>query len=511
MHCFCIWGLLQSCSGRGFRHVTLVMANVDGREVAEPERGSDGRSDKRSFVMSTSQVRKLTLKPKVTYSELNVHVVTWNVASAAVSPADVEALFLPQESLQLRDLYNDTDVVAVGLQEAYQGVVEAVGSVVGRDPAVEAFSTFLAGKGFARVSSSRMLGVLTMVFVKRPLLCYISDVVTSTTKTGMAGWLGNKGASSVRFNLAGHTVCFTNCHLVPHPENNERRLDELKDIFASEEFETSRLSLCRPLDHDVLILFGDLNFRLEGYEFSQVVASLRDGERKRLLEQDQLWREQVRSGSQGRQMRAENGISCLHLFMEMPIEFPPSYKYEPGTDLFCDGSKGRPPAWCDRILWRTHERTLPDITAANPRPLLSQQFYGLHYQPRLSDHKAVSAGLQLAVDMTHVAPRVVFHLNEWVSGQQGTISFDVAQTTQVSLWDWIGLYPECFSSVDKDYTYWIYTPAARGRYPEQRSFSRILQPEQVPTEPGRYVLLYQSSRYGCVIGMSPVFRIAALE
>lgn len=118
----------------------MLLAMAESQKV--PSEGSAAKASE-----SRSRQRKVTLKAKVNYSEFSVHVLTWNVASAALSTHDVESIFLPQESLELRDLYNETDVVAVGLQEAYQGVVDTVGSVVGRDPAVEIFSSFLAGKG----------------------------------------------------------------------------------------------------------------------------------------------------------------------------------------------------------------------------------------------------------------------------------------------------------------------------------------------------------------------------
>lgn len=142
---------------------------------------------------------QVTLKPKVHYSEFNVHVVTWNIASAVPSAADIESLFLPQESLLLQDLYNTTDLVVIGLQEAYQNMQDTLSSampVIGKDPLVEAFSDFLARKGFARLSFCRLLGILTLVFVKRPLLCYIRDVETCSTKTGFGGGWGTRGRAA---------------------------------------------------------------------------------------------------------------------------------------------------------------------------------------------------------------------------------------------------------------------------------------------------------------------------
>lgn len=161
---------------------------ADGEKLQESPEGTspDAQEGKKGV---HSRRRRFVSHP-VNYSDFNVHVVTWNVASALPSPHEIESLFLPQESLMLSDLYNTTDMVVVGLQEAYQKVQEAVSSsipLVGKDPLVEAFSTFLSQKGFSRLSYSRMLGVLNMVFVKRPLLCYIKNVATCTTKTGFGG------------------------------------------------------------------------------------------------------------------------------------------------------------------------------------------------------------------------------------------------------------------------------------------------------------------------------------
>ena len=441
---------------------------------------------------------KVTLK-RIHYSDFNVHIVTWNVASFAPGTAEIESLFHPQEGFTLSDygisdLYQNTDILVVGLQEAYQNVQDTFTSslpLVGRDAHVEDFSYHLSVQHFVRLSFCRILGIVIMVFVKQPLLCYIHGVLTSNTRTGFGGWVGNKGAVSVCFTLGDLSVCFINCHLTAQRDKCDTRMAELKDILETQLFENGT----KPLDHDVLVLLGDLNFRLEGKEFAEVVKILDDGGAKELLVLDQLWLEQ------------KKGTSKLSFFMEMPLTFQPSYRYKIGTDTLSDGDKGRAPAWCDRVLWHAHERTFPKMTDLNPQSVVKDQYYCMHKQPRSSDHKAVSAGLTFSVDISKFSPPVIFHLSEWVCGVRGTIEFTVAKDTEISMWDWVGLFPYQFSNLDRDCLFWVLTPAQRGKTPQDCIYSRELKPDQLQFSPGKYVLLYKSFEYGRVLGMSPIFPI----
>lgn len=88
---------------------------------------------------------------------------------------------------------------------------------------------------------------------------------------------------------------------------------------------------------------------------------------------------------------------CFHEFDEGPINFPPTYKYQPGTDGYDNRpeKKVRAPAWCDRILWRTADD-------ASHVCLLS---YNHSMRPNVSDHKPVYATMQVTVKDVVTAKR----------------------------------------------------------------------------------------------------------
>lgn len=424
-------------------------------------------------------------------------MLTYNVAGNELSGEDVETLFKPQDNSELANFLDDTDILVIGLQEAYHNAMVSAIPLIGKDTLVDTFSEFLCERGFARLQFSRLLGILTMVFLKRPLLCYASDVQVATLRTGFGGLWGNKGASSIRFNLGNISMVFANCHLIPHEENNDKRAIELHDIMDNQIF-TVGDRIVKLLDHDLTVLFGDLNYRLKEMSYEQIVSSLVDNDKMTLFKTDQLRLEQV---------KGDNSPSFLHHFMEMEVDFEPSYKYQPGSDRF-DMSKGRPPAWCDRVLWTIHKRRYPKVTDAVPLSLIKPVMYNLHNQLKVSDHRAVSCRLDVLVNINS-DPRVAFRMNEWISNVKGVIEFDVMVGTDVSFWDWIGLYPYNFVSVESDHVFWTYTPAMRGTVGSIQHYKKQLGPDKVTFAPGLYVLVYYSSFYKSVSGMSPVFRITA--
>lgn len=381
--------------------------------------------------------------------------------------------------------------MVVGLQEA----PSPVSSVIGIDPLCNTFCAELSKMEFVLLNSHRVSimpgswGLLTMLFVKRPLLCYSKNMKLSSIRTGIGGLLGNKGASIIKVTLGDLDVCFVNCHLPPHEENNEKRLQDLNSIFSEPCMDGETV-----MKYDIVVLLGDLNFRIQTIPFDEAVKMVGDGRLKELLTFDQLLLDQIQGSPSGSQ---------LSYFLEAAIEFQPSYKYIPNSDTFSDGGKGRVPSWCDRVLWSMNKRLYLDVQ--HPMNRVQSTRYSLCLEPKLSDHRAVSAHFVVYTDLT-ATPLVVFEPTSWAHGQNAVISFEVSASVDVSSWDWVALYPRQFTSVQKDHRFWSYSPAKHCT--TKAALYKIIVPaDSIPSQTGYYMLLYYSRPYSSVIGMSPLFFI----
>lgn len=119
------------------------------------------------------------------------------------------------------------------------------------------------------------------------------------------------------------------------------------------------------LDHEICILNGDLNYRIDAMPRDTVVNHVKANNLAKLLERDQLLLS-----------RKRNPGFRLRAFQESPITFAPTYKYDVGTDTYDTSEKKRSPAWCDRVLYRGLGR-------------IKQTEYRRH-EVRASDHRPVT-------------------------------------------------------------------------------------------------------------------------
>jgi len=263
-------------------------------------------------------------------SSLTLHVSTFNTGDTVPTEGLGVAPFLGLE--------HDPDVISAGFEE--------LGDTDAWEDAVD---LVLSKRGYYRVKLETMSIMQIVIFAKKKHLPFLSHIETEYTKTGFGGTYGNKGGTSVRFRLYDKTVAIINSHLSAHMDQVQLRDEEYWNIMSEQDFQDP---LSEHLyDHDYLIWSGDLNYRIEHVN-AQVRQSIAEGKHLDLLQYDQLRQEQ----------------SAGHAFIgfhEAEITFPPTYKFDPGTDIYDTSVKNRTPSWCDRVLWRIKEEREEIVRALN--------------------------------------------------------------------------------------------------------------------------------------------------
>lgn len=247
---------------------------------------------------------------------------------------------------------------------------------------------------YKKVQVVQLVGLVLIVLVQAKHVDYVSHVRLSLTRTGALSVLGNKGSVAMRVTIYGKRFLIVSAHFVAHKYNEKRRTSNyqaaLKDIrfdmpvwsddesevlqtfMSAKEVQNTSIdnssvqgnsawerlfrfghSAFRPSfttaaekrvldDHDYVFFIGDLNSRLHALPGPSIKESATRGEYDYLLCHDEV-RQLMVSGE------AFDG------FQEQWIAFPPTYKYDRGTDSYDTSRKRRDPAWCDRILFRVLE------------------------------------------------------------------------------------------------------------------------------------------------------------
>lgn len=270
--------------------------------------------------------------------------------------------------------------------------------------------------------ATRSLGMTALMIFARPKFARrIQWIQSAGAGVGFSN-MGNKGAIAMRLCIAcpGSTdtfkLTFAAAHLAPMESNVSARNKDWENLVRNLVFvnaddsayssieESPLLAIDGelPADHDGLFsdgnyifFFGDLNYRTHdappGPDDHKVYPQPTESESSpthylRLLEKDQLTRE-------------KEANRTLHGLQELPINFPPTYKYatpksseattiqNSATELedSWKWSKHRYPSWCDRILFSQ---------SGSLSGLQPQKYIALPVQPT-SDHRPVALSMNV--------------------------------------------------------------------------------------------------------------------
>lgn len=292
-----------------------------------------------------------------THQSLKVSIATFNVNGQAPGQIDLD------QWLHIKR--DEPDVLVVGLEEAEASnlsyLVWTPYVEDGWSAAVESCMGSALSK-YAKLTSKQLVGILMLVYIRKEITLRITKLATSSVGVGFGGWVANKGATAVRFDLDEElSVCFVIAHLSAFdtPDARERRrwdyneivkrlrftliesnvennasntggtLVERKEMkerihdaesmlraqlnhetvltvddrtdFTSwrDDVKTNLLSI---MDHDAIFWAGDLNFRLE----------LGIGEVKRLIDAQQFESVLLNYDQLRNEMRARSSFQDFH-------------------------------------------------------------------------------------------------------------------------------------------------------------------------------------------------------
>ncbi|XP_065752891.1 inositol polyphosphate 5-phosphatase K isoform X2 [Phocoena phocoena] len=385
---------------------------------------------------------------------LSIHVVTWNVASAA-PPPDLSDL------LQLNNLNLNLDVYVIGLQEMNCGIMSLLSDTAFEDPWSSFFMDVLSPLSFVKVSSVRMQGLLLLVFAKYQHLPFIQVLSTKSTPTGLFG-------------------CW--------------RLEHFDRILEMQNFEAQDIP--NILDHDLILWFGDMNFRIEDFGLHFVRESIKNQCYSDLWEKDQL-------------SIAKRHDPLLREFQEGPLLFPPTYKFDKNSNNYDTSEKKRKPAWTDRILWRLKRQpqaTVHTPTLSAPHFTLFLRSYVSHMLYSVSDHKPVTSTFDLELKPLVSAPLITLRPESPRTTESDMlISYSLTADFLSSPWDWIGLCKVGLRHIN-DYVSYVWVRD------NQVSFSDGLNQVYIDISDIRetedqFLLFYYSNNLHSVVGISTPFKI----
>ncbi|KAK2954471.1 putative Inositol polyphosphate 5-phosphatase OCRL [Blattamonas nauphoetae] len=238
------------------------------------------------------------------------------------------------------------------------------------------------GPNYSMYYAKQLFGLTLSVFVHRKLLQFMSNMQETTISCGIFKPVPNKGAIVLSFLFHDRPFCFIASHLTSGRGKNIRRMEDFQRIvkectfgqssMSPFPFSNPRLSL---FEHDFVFWMGDLNYRLDSaISHSQVEEYLKHQKafKTKLTKAQDLMQSNTLGAVTQRTYFTSASLTplsslllydqlLLHRlnkvafssFEEMRISFPPTYRYDEGTNTYDTSHKLQVPAWCDRVLFFT--------------------------------------------------------------------------------------------------------------------------------------------------------------
>ncbi|XP_063713235.1 phosphatidylinositol 4,5-bisphosphate 5-phosphatase A-like isoform X2 [Symsagittifera roscoffensis] len=437
-------------------------------------------------------------------AKARVLLLTWNVGNCSESTMDERILFHDEDFTTAQSEHNNEEeeevggphLVFIGLQE----VDASMHNNIVRHWGYSAWSIRLmeqmADRGLIMLHHQTFPGLLALLFVKYEWLPHVNLVEADNTKLMFESLVGSKGAIGVRAKVGNETICLINSHLPAHLADHRERDKAYLTILADQFYSKSESTV---LNHDFVFWLGDLNFRIDEIPNLEVKRLVEEGQLQHLLNHDQL------------NFSIASGRS-FSPFQEGEICFPPTYKFNVGTQDYDTSEKKRKPAWCDRILWRDKPQLLirgegPGVRCLKYSSIASccasdhKPVYGV-YEVLLQNYRFDTPSVALDLPLESSTPEekgvkevhmkknssVKFRMNHQYGFEENTDSYD-----------WVGLYIERALKL-KDYCAYKYVSSS------DWSKNRVKFSQKEFKESERYRIIYHSAKLKAAVGVSCLFK-----
>lgn len=291
---------------------------------------------------------------------VHVATVTWNVAEAAADSSDIETI------CSCVDL-SIVDLLLITAQELVPLDFATVVGTTSPSAKWEKVWEEVLGDQWERVSGITLGAVGSTAYAKRSLAW--RDPRSDSAACGLAGVFVNKGAAAIAMTIGNTSLLFVGAHLCASADKVDRRNADFRHIdaalFGKSFFGGDRKRLADTFDR--VIFAGDLNYRLTLTERSifDVLYDPKDPT-KLLVQFDELQK----------QMALEYAFEG---YVEAPVRFPPTYKYDKGTlNTFDTSKKQRVPSWTDRVLFSPDGiapyayNSIPALTRSDHKPVFAK-------------------------------------------------------------------------------------------------------------------------------------------
>ena len=257
-------------------------------------------------------------------SKIRITFFTWNVEQK-----------LPEQwtSKEISFIFaKNSDIVYIALEEID---FSAYAIIFGDSDRCECWHKVLSDAAswynYEPLGEEQLGGVFVIAFKRMDTKHKVEYKNLFSMRLGVNGFAANKSAVVSHLVIDNSNFAVIGAHLEAHTESLQIRNEQFKSV----------LKRIDEKQMDYIIIFGDLNYRIDK-PFQETVDLIKEKKIEELKKFDQL-----------KQTQANDEI--ISQFHESEILFNPTFKFDDYSNVYDSSPKHRTPSWTDRVLIKTNQ------------------------------------------------------------------------------------------------------------------------------------------------------------